>query len=114
MKQMKVKLYLHILITLFIVLITGASFAIYADRNDYSATANIEAIVGGNGSEYIFTATSVKNFSLNVNPENLTQDSVGNYIESDTGTIKVNLDNFIENDVTCTYDLLFTWTSGDK
>ena len=81
MKQLKVKTYLHILITLFIVLITGASFAIYADRNDYSATANLQAAVGGSSSEYIFTATSIKNFSLNVNPENLSESSVGNYID---------------------------------
>lgn len=59
--------------------------------------------------------TSNTNFELTVDPYNMTEDNSGTYIATNTGVLNVTLDaNSNDVGITCTYDIVFTYTSSDK
>lgn len=59
--------------------------------------------------------TTKTDFSLTVNPYNMTEDNSGTYIATNTGVLNVTLDaNSNDVGITCTYDIVFTYTSSDK
>ena len=59
--------------------------------------------------------TTTTNFSITVDPYNMTEDNSGTYIATNTGVLNVTLDaNSNDVGITCTYDIVFTYTSSDK
>ena len=59
--------------------------------------------------------TNTTNFSLTVDPYNMTEEASTTYIASNTSTLNVSLDaNSNDIGITCTYDIVFTYTSSDK
>lgn len=59
--------------------------------------------------------TTKTDFSLTVDPYNMTEDNSGTYIATNTGVLNVTLDaNSNDVGITCTYDIVFTYTSSDK
>lgn len=59
--------------------------------------------------------TTKTDFSLTVDPYNMTEDNSGTYIATNTGILNVTLDaNSNDVGITCTYDIVFTYTSSDK
>lgn len=60
--------------------------------------------------------TNTTNFSITVDPYNMTEDASTTYIASNTSTLTVSLDaNTTKTGVTCTYDINFTYdSSSDK
>ena len=59
--------------------------------------------------------TTKTDFSLTVDPYNMTEDNSGTYIATNTGVLNVTLDaNSNDVGITCTYDIIFTYTSSDK
>ena len=59
--------------------------------------------------------TNTTNFSLTVDPYNMTEEASTTYIASNTSTLNVSLDaNSNDTGITCTYDIVFTYTSSDK
>ena len=59
--------------------------------------------------------TNTTNFSITVDPYNMTEEASTTYIASNTSTLNVSLDaNSNDTGITCTYDIVFTYTSSDK
>lgn len=60
--------------------------------------------------------TNTTNFSITVDPYNMTEETSTNYIASNTSTLNVSLDaNTTKTGVTCTYDIIFNYdSSSDK
>ena len=60
--------------------------------------------------------TNTTNFSITVDPYNMTEEASTTYIASNTSTLNVSLDaNTTKTGVTCTYDINFTYdSSSDK
>lgn len=60
--------------------------------------------------------TNTTNFSITVDPYNMTEETSTTYIASNTSTLNVSLDaNTTKTGVTCTYDIIFNYdSSSDK
>lgn len=60
--------------------------------------------------------TTTTNFSITVDPYNMTEETSTTYIASNTSTLNVSLDaNTTKTGVTCTYDIIFNYdSSSDK
>ena len=60
--------------------------------------------------------TTTTNFSITVDPYNMTEETSATYIASNTSTLNVSLDaNTTKTGVTCTYDIIFNYdSSSDK
>lgn len=104
---------LSIVITL--VLAIAASFA-YLGLFDIDLNNKMNVNIYANKIDNAVLDTNTTNFSLTVDPYNMTEDNSGAYIATDTGTLNVSLDaNTTVVGITCTYDIYFTYdSSSDK
>ena len=93
---------------LLIVIIFSASYAYFTSYNNAKAGYNA-GIAEGLNITYLLTAGS--ELTLSVNPSDLNEGNVGEYVESNKGVDSVTLDNASEYpNVVCSYKILYTPT----
>ena len=110
-KGFKVNVYLQIIIAVLLVLISGVTYAYFSASNDIESTTNLTAQTG---TAFSFVSSSSSDIEINVTGFDMQESKIGNYVSSGNGTIKVDLKSPSNLATTCTYDLLFTYTSENK
>lgn len=101
-------------IVITLVLAIAISFG-YLGLFDINLNNKMNVNIYANKIDNAILDTTKTDFSLTVDPYNMTEDNSGTYIATNTGVLNVTLDaNSNDVGITCTYDIVFTYTSSDK
>ena len=107
-KKRNLIILISIVLVLMITLI-GFSFAYFAINNTVTNNLNTNVNIAG-GNLVNFTVTGSGNLNVNVSGANMLNGTINSVAGTNTTTLTVSLQS--DDNITCTYDIVWSWNSG--